>query len=72
MTWTAEYPNGCTTLYIHEDGSIAASEEGVWLPGLYESRKAALTARFVDPARLAQLAEAAKQRGTPITEAELA
>ena len=70
--WTVETPKRGVSLYIHKDGTVTVSQHREWLRGYYESREAAMAAVKADPVRVARLAETARQRGTPITEAELA
>lgn len=68
MNWTAEYPTDNVSLYVFQNGTVTVSEDKVWLPGVYESREAALAALNVDPDKLYALA----QRRTVITAQELA
>lgn len=72
MTILVEFPNDTVKLFVFEDNSVTVTEDDTWLPGVYESREAAMAAVKADPERVARLAETARQRGTPITEAELA
>ena len=68
MDWTVEYPTDTVSLYVHKDNTVTVSEDEAWLPGVYESREAALAALNVDPDKLYALA----QRRTVITAQELA
>ena len=72
MNFTVEYPRKSVNLYVHKDNTVTVSQYGSWLPGYYESREAALASLKLHPVRLAELADAARKRRSPITLQELA
>ena len=65
------YPTDNITVYEYNDGFYCVSEFDVWLPGYYATFNAAKAAVDADPDLVQELAELARERGTPITEQEL-
>jgi hypothetical protein len=58
-------------VFAFDDGTFTVADEGGYLPGYYATFNAAKAAVDADPDLVQELAELARERGTPITEQEL-
>ena len=71
LTYDFHFLPDDVTVFAFDDGTFTVSDEGGYLPGYYATFNAARMAVDADPDLVQELAELARERGTPITEQEL-